>query len=446
MLPVQSSNFGFSADSSDPSGFGPDFLMNAMSSQISPSGAVYDANGNLVDTSQSPDAKATADALKQVADQLKSGDTAGARDTANQVLKKDPTNAVAAAYIGRSYLQDGDYQSAIKFFTRAASGSDDPQIQSDLHAAQTLAKGTDATVDEIGRLLKSPSTARDGASLASYFLDKNPDNLDARTLLVNYYDAGGFTNLAGAELTDAIDKVAPADLNRFVSIVEKFNQANPQDASSYDLLAQTYVRAGRLEDAQTAFSKALDLSGDNLDFQVQIKQDFSNTYLNLGRQQVAAGKEDDAEASFKAGLAVYSTDEIKGELSKVEQGKGEREMHQGQLKLALASLDEARTYMPGAPDKVRQNQLITDYTNLASKFQTSGDLKSVVSARYGAFMMDPADDTRKRSLADAYDTYGQDLASKGDYWGAIRQYRAALSYYKDDTNYAAHMADAQTHT
>src|SRR5258706_1901045 len=202
MLPSSSlSSFGFAANSSGATGFGPDFLLSALSSQSLTPGAAYDANG------QSPDTKARTAALIQAKELLKAGDPAGAREAANEVLRKNPSDAIAAAYVGRTYLAEGNYRDAVKYFSRAASGSDDSQIQADLRSAQTLLKGPEATVAEIRRLLKSPASARDGASLAGYFLNQNPGNVDARTLLVQFYESGGHTNLAGGELTDALDKV-----------------------------------------------------------------------------------------------------------------------------------------------------------------------------------------------------------------------------------------------
>lgn len=440
MLPSSGlSSFGFPMSSSGATGFGPDFLLGAISSQTLTPGAAYDATG------QSADTKARTAALTQAKDLLKSGDPAGAREAVNPILQKNPSDAIAAAYVGRTYLAEGNYREAVRFFSRAASGSDDAQIQSDLKSAQMLLKGPDATVAEIRRLLKSPASARDGASLAGYFLDQNPGNVEARTLLVQFYESGGYTNLAGGELTDALDKVSDEDRGQLVTAIENFNQAHPDDPASYDLLAQAYVRVDRLSDAQTAFAKALELAGDDFDFKNQISQDYSNTFLKLGRAQLAAGDEDDAINLFQAGIDVYSTDEIRGALSGAQQDRGERQLRQGQLNLSLVSLDSARAYLPGTATDANQKQLITDYQNLAAKFTTAGDLKSVTSALYGAFMIDPSKDANKRSLANAYDAYGQDLASKGQYQLAIRQFRAALSYYSNDADYAAHLGDAQGH-
>jgi tetratricopeptide (TPR) repeat protein len=440
MLPSSNfSSFGFAAKSTGATGFGPDFLLSALSSQSFTPGAAYDPNG------ESPDTKARAAALTQAKDLLRAGDPAGARDAANQVLQKNPSDAIAAAYVGRTFLAEGNYREAVRFFSRAASGSDDAQIQVDLRSAQTLLKGPDATVAEIRRLLKSPMSGREGASLAGYFLDQNPGNVEARTLLVQYYEAGGHTNLAGGELTDALDKVSDEDRGQLVAAIEKFNQAHADDPASYDLLAQAYVRADRLEDAQTAFAKALELSSDNTEFQVQIKEDYSNTFLKLGQAKLATGDEAGAQRLLQQGIDIFATPEIKSELSNLDLGRGERQTRQWQLNLALASLDDARANMPGTADKVTQDKLITAYENLAAKYAAVGDLKSVTSALYGAYIIDPANDTHKRALANAFDSYGQDLASKGDYQAAIRQFRAALSYYSQDANYAAHLGDAQGH-
>src|SRR5262249_10993539 len=160
------------------------------------------------------------------------------------------------------------------------------------------AKGTPDAIEEINRLLRQSGTALRGAQLASYLLDVDPGNLDARLALANYYDRTGQINLAGAELTDELKSVPAERMSEFVAAVEQFNQAHPDQAPSYDLLAQTYVKAGRLTDAQAAFQKALDLAGDDIEFRTQLQQDFANVFLERGRQQLAQGNEDEAIRLF----------------------------------------------------------------------------------------------------------------------------------------------------
>lgn len=437
---------GPSAGAGGLAGFGPDFLLGALSSRSQSAGASYDANGQLLLSPEgSAQSKAREEALTEAKQKLKGGDPAGAREAANRVLHKNPGDAIAAAYVGRTYMAEGDYESAVKYFSRAASGSDIEQIQTDLRAAQTLAKGPTATIEAIQRLMRQSGTSREGAQLAVYFLDKHPENLDARFELVGFYQRQGQVNLAGAELTDALATVSPDDLDRFISRVEKFSQSRQDDPAAQDLLAQAYAKAQRFDDAQAAFQKALDLSGDNLEFQVQLKKDFAGTFISQARGEKARGNDDAARQLYEKGLAVFSTDEAKGELSDLELERGERELRSGRVRLALEALDNARAYLPGTVSDDKKRDLIAAYERLAGRLNDVGDLKSAVAARNGAFLLDPANDTRKRALADAYDVYGVDLLARQDYRMAARQFRAALNYFHDDANYAAHLSDAESH-
>jgi tetratricopeptide (TPR) repeat protein len=427
-------------------GFGPDFLVGVFSSQVIAGGAMYDANGQLVVLEdRSPDARLRENALTEAKTLLKAGDPAAARAAANRVLSRDAGDAIAAAYVGRTYMAEGDYKSAVKYLARAASGSDLDQIRVDLKAAQTLSRGEAAALKEIQRLMRQPATSTEGAQLATYLLDRNPESLDARFELADFYERMGRVTLAGAELADALLTAKPDGLDRLVGRIERFTRAHAQDASAHDLLAQGYVRTGRIAEAQEAFAQALERAGENAEFKTQLKQDFAGTFSMLARAQRARGNEAEAIRLYEQGLAVFSSDEAKGELSDLALQRGERELRSGQLRLALEDLNLARAYLPGTADPDKARDLIAAYESLATKFTTAGDLKSAVAARLGAYLLDPSNDTRKRALADAYDGYGLNLMDGQDYLMAARQFRAALTYYTTDAAYAQHLAEAEGH-
>ncbi|MEK6643490.1 MAG: tetratricopeptide repeat protein [Planctomycetota bacterium] len=440
-LPGQSA-----ASTASTSGFGPDFLLSVIGSRSTSGGAVYDSNGRLItENENSPNVKFRTQALEQAKTLLKIGDPAGARAAANSVLKRNSSDAIAAAYVGRTYLAEGNYEVAQRYFSRAASGSDSEQIQSDLRIAQVLGKGKDEALGEIKRLLRQPATSREGAQLAAYVLDLDPGNIETRVELVNFYEKLGRTELAGGELADALDTTPPEKLDLLVRRIETFNAAHTEDASSFDLLAQVYVRSGRLTEAQDAFEQAIKLSEENIDFQNQIKADYAKTYVTLARDDKTAGRDDEARQNYLKSLDISSSETTKGEYSDYEFDRADREIRAGHLKLALQSLDNARAYQPGSASDEKKDALIEAYERLATKLVDSGDLKSAVDARYGAFLLDPADDTRKRALANAHDAYGLDLYGKADYRGALRQFKSAVNYYNTDTSYATHYADAQSH-
>lgn len=428
------------------SGFGPDFLLNVLGSRTSVSGGTaYDANGRPITESENSErVKFRKQALETTKELLKAGDTVGARKAAESVLKRDSSDAIAAAYIGRTYLAEGNYEEAKRYFSRAASGSDSEQIQTDLRTATILAKGPDAALSEIKRLLRQPATQRDGAQLASYLLDAEPGNVEARIELVNFYEKLGKKGLAGAELSDAIAATPVEKFDTLLRRIEQFNADNALDAGSFDLLAQAYVRIGRLGDAQDAFVSAIALSKENLEFQGQIKADYAKTYVTLARDARTGGRDDEARRLYLKSLDISSNETTKAEYSDFEFERGDRELRAGRLRLALEAFDNARAYQPGSVSEEKKDELIEAYERLATKSTESGDLKTVVEARYGAFILDSGNDTRKRGLADAHDAYGLSLYDQGDYRGALRQFHSASQYYTTDPNYAAHYALAQS--
>ncbi len=449
MLPTLSGGLSGLAGTSSTvgaSGFGPDFLLNVLGSRTSVSGGTaYDANGRpITENENSERMKFRKQALETTKDLLKAGDTVGARKAAESVLKRDSSDAIAAAYVGRTYLAEGNYEEAKRYFSRAASGSDSEQIQTDLRTATVLAKGPDAALSEIQRLLRQPATQRDGAQLASYLLDAEPGNVDARIELVNFYEKLGKKGLAGAELSDAIAATPVEKFDTLLRRIEQFNADNSQDAGSFDLLAQAYVRIGRLGDAQDAFVSAIALSKENLEFQGQIKADYAKTFVTLARDAKTGGRDDEARRLYLKSLDISSNETTKAEYSDFEFERGDRELRAGRLRLALEAFDNARAYQPGSVSEEKKDDLIEAYERLATKSTEAGDLKTVVDARYGAFILDSGNDTRKRGLADAHDAYGLSLYDQGDYRGALRQFHSASQYYTTDPNYAAHYALAQS--
>ncbi|MBI5762059.1 MAG: tetratricopeptide repeat protein [Planctomycetes bacterium] len=449
LLPTSSGGLsGLSGGSSTlgASGFGPDFLLNVLGRRTSVSGGTaYDANGRpITENENSERMKFRKQALESAKTLLKVGDTAGAREAAESVLKRDSSDAIAAAYVGRTYLAEGNYDEAKRYFTRAASGSDSDQIQADLRTATILAKGPDAALAEIKRLLRQPATQREGAQIAAYLLDAEPGNVDTRIELVNFYEKLGQKALAGAELSDAIAATPVEKFDALLRRIEQFNADYSQDAGSFDLLAQAYVRIGRLGDAQDAFSSAIALSKENLEFQGQIKADYAKTFVTLAREAKTEGREDEARRLYRKSLDISSNETTKAEYSDFEFERGERDLQAGRLRLALEAFDNARAYQPGSVSEEKKADLIKAYERLATKAGDAADLKTVVDARYGAFILDPGNDTRKRGLANAHDTYGLSLYDQGDYRGALRQFHSAIQYYTTDPNYAAHYALAQS--
>lgn len=425
-------------------GFGPDFLLGALSASRTGAAAGYTASGLPIGLPENaPQVKQRQADLKAVTDALKVGNLTAAREGVNRVLKAFPNDATATYNLARIQILDGDYDGAEKSLIRVAQSSGDELITSDLRAVRTLKKGDSETVAQIRRLLSGKQTATDGLRLADYFLETHADNAEARLAVADFYERSGNLNLAGAELREAIDNVAPNNLGTVVTYLEGFAARYATDFGSHDLLAQAYAITGDLTSAKKSFTKALELSGDDPAIKSGIQKDFANIYSKIGREKRAAGDFRGARAAFESAIDLRDDDERRADLSDLHFDQSQTYVRRGSYALALRSVNDAYIRLPIGKDEERKDRLLPAYDRIINKLEAVGDLKNLVTARAGAYNQDPADDARKRALANAQNTYGEDLMSQNKYREAFRQFLAATKLYPDDTDYAANLSAAR---
>jgi len=425
-------------------GFGGDFIVDILGAAYASGEDVYAGIGKALPSARSAEGKARAEKLKRATDLLTSGDTAGARGVAEVLVAENRHDAIAIYVLGRTHLADGDYRSAVKHFERAAAGAPDSKdIAADLKAARTLEKGLDVATDEARRLLKNRSTAEDGLRLATYVFKARPEAVELRLSVANHYESRGRLDGAGAAYIDAIEHTPKDRLGALVARLKTFARDHAEDPAAYDLLARAHARAGQLDDAEAAFNTALRLSANDTLFQQGLKKDFSQVYTQFGDAARARGDEMGARRHYARALELNINDETRGNMANLEYRAGQRALAAGQNVLAMQHFTRASAHIPmeGA-DELNEN-LGKVFDKLATRFEAAGDLKRVIAARNGAFMLDTKNDVRRRGLADANDVYGLALHDEGKYAQASRYFRDALKLYPGDPTYTAHLAASQ---
>jgi tetratricopeptide (TPR) repeat protein len=445
MLPAPSGGVAGSSPGTPPAlaGFGPDFLLGALGAVNDIAGSTYDATGALP-PAESPAGKLRAAALREAQALLQAGDAEGARARAQQLLDQNAADPTAVYIVAKSWLKEGDLESAAKLLSRASvlSGSND-QIQADLEDVRILQRGEATTVNEIRRRMKNRQTLQDGTRLAGYLLDLYPDNLDARIALADGYEASGRLDLAGATFVDAIEAAPSQRLAELTARLERFAAAHDGDPAAHDLLARAYAHDGRLKEAEASFARALELSAADPIFQRSLKTDFAKVYSRLGHEALASGDMTGARRLFERALNISRNDETRTDLADLETRAGEMAFRSGMLGTALRAFGRAAANLPASAAQEKRDRLIKHYEQLASRFEAAGDLKRVVAARNGAFLLDTKNETRKRALADAHDDYGLSLFDSGKFYEAMRAFREALKLFAGDSNYTSHLSDAQ---
>jgi len=429
--------------------FGPDFLLSAIGARIGSTGAAYNAQGkSTLPPSTSAQGKARAAKLTDITDKLKSGDTAEARKIAEGLVKDNQSDSVAVYLLGRTYLKDGDYKTAERLFSRAAAGApDNKEIAADLKAAGLLKRGLDAASKEAIKSLKNPSTAADALRLATYVVEANPTDTKLRVAVADYYERNKKLDSAGAALAEAIKQAPAGDVADLVTRLKKFTKDHASDPGAFDLLAQAQSKAGDLSGAETSYKQAIDLAAGNEDFQNSLRDDLAGVYSQFGQAAAAKGDVASARSYYDKSLNLKRSDETLAKVFNLEVSEGDKALRLGQNTLALQYYNRAALNRPVTETddeaKARKDALTNGFDTLASRFEASGDLRRVIQARNGSFLLDTKDDTRRRNLANAQDTYGLDLHSQGKYNEASRWFREALKLYPGDTNYSAHLSASQ---
>ena len=379
--------------------------------------------------------------LTEARQQLRLGHSDAARKAAQKLLDRDARDATASYIMGQSFLAENDYEQAERHFERAAGLSpDSDSIAAGLRTVRLLKRDDAEAVDALRRLLAQRDTAREGVQLATYLVERSPGNVEARIALSDYYERSGKLNLAGAELTDALDHLDENGRRALIAHVESLVARRANDAGAHDLLAQAYAKAGRFDDAMREFLQVGQLSGGD----INVDGDLAEVYSQSGRAQEAAGSLEGARRDYQKALEFSRDDVRRGDLAALELKVAERARIAGNARSALAALDRARLSLPLNDADRLGEKLIRSYELLAGHFESTGDLARTVSARRGAYLIDTENDLRRRRLADSHDVYGQSLLGSGELSGAIRNFQAALGYYPEDTNYLAHLTAAQS--
>lgn len=371
---------------------------------------------------------------------LRADKPAESRAAVAALLERNPRDSTAAYVTGLTYLAEGEYAQAERLLERAAAfAPESEQLGNELRFAQLLQQDDDTVVEAMRRDLAQPGRAEQGLKLATYLVQRSPANVDARVALAEHYERLGKINLAGAELSDALQHAEGEGRRALISRLEQFAGDHSDNAAAHDLLAQAYAKAGRFEDAEREFQTVRLLSNDAID----VSKDLADIYSELGRAREAAGNLTEARRAYSR-AAEFSRDDVRRrDLSELDLKLAERSLNAGSRRFALEAFDRARLNLPTADADDLTGRLLAGYEKLAAQFVAAGDLGRAVSARRGAFLLNVENDTRKRALADAHDAYGLALLDEGDVSGAIRNFEAALSYYEGDSNYQSHLDLAQ---
>ncbi len=444
--------------------------------------------------------------IQGASDALQYGDYDSAKDYAHQLLKRDPSNAIAYNVLGRIASANGDDQQAVSFYSHATElDSSNEQYQQDLFVAQQLAQGTDRALATGAGMVTNRDTALDGVrllfeagartseqgttylSVAKGFdvLDLPTQQLNAfemvlsvgtesdlkelETLVQNFVDKNQPVGLAYSILGRTQQKLGEYDaamqsLEKALSIVQERSLESVDDAANLSgaverfstELASVYADVGQerlnqndLTGAETYYTKANQLNPDN----TEIKQGFAAAMIARGEQAITHGQDTQALTYLnRAKLMVGDDASLKGDLANAYYRMGNRALSEGMQSLALSNYEKAYDLNSGisglkrAMADVHWDMAQAQLAEKPYSAMLGGEFETLVKHLQSAFDLQPMREDHKSALADALNEFGlRQMNSYTDYEKALDLFGRAKSLYPDNSTYEANYNQALQH-
>lgn len=225
--------------------------------------------------------------------------------------KTDLKNPASPYYLGRLFLRQGNYDKAIDWLKKAV---DLDETNSDYHLWLGRAYGIKA---QRAGMLKKASAAKNLKKSFERAVELNPENIDARMGLVQFYQMapgimGGNKDKA-REQAEAIKHRNPHQGHLAFGVIYMMNEqyalaegqfqaaiaANPDNTQPYYSLGYLYARQKQFDKATELFENLLKSHPEEV-----------SSYFHLGRLAVMSGKNlDKGEENLKKYLQTEPSDE-----------------------------------------------------------------------------------------------------------------------------------------
>ncbi|MFO0837504.1 MAG: hypothetical protein U1D55_03190 [Phycisphaerae bacterium] len=302
-----------------------------------------------------------------------------------KLLKKRPNDAFATLLVGRSQLRRGEDEAALATLETAFSlGNGGLAYGADLAAALVRAGSKDAAEGDFQSALTTLHRAK----------TLDPTSKDVRLALTDAYVSRAEQRARRNALADSISdfRVALTELGDADPALSKKIAALLFATGSVS--ERQNIAAGKSVGAEAgAFQTAFDIDPENTMYRARL----AAVRALQGEQQSTAGKYKDAAASYRAAYDLYRGD---------------------------------TTYRGLAVDAYRRWG-----DDAAAHYQYDDAIKAFDKA----FQLDTSDLTSKTKLAGAYNTRGLFNLALGDLGKAREDFRAALGYFPDNTEYQSNL-------
>jgi len=383
---------------------------------------------------------ADAEVLDLALDELDAGNTAKARQIAQDLLEEDGQDVAAAHILGSAYLAEGDYDQAEKYFARAAMlAPSSERFASDLENVKLLKKSDDEVLEAAARLVADPERQVDGIRLLAHLSDRSPGNARAHMMLGDALMNQGWAGPAVSAYRNALVAAEEADMDVLVGRFRDLAKKAPQAAVTHSLLGQGLQKQGRFADALTELKWAAQIMPTNQSY----KQAVGWVLGDMGNEALEEGRAADAIRHYEEAIELDSSaDTLKSGLSRAHLEMSKWWQSRGLDDKAFTELSTAKQLLPSADEDLTKD-LAQAFHLMGSQYRHAGELDWAISSFKRAYDLDPSNFDYRTNLARTYDAKGTERFDAGEYEQAETQYQLAVDLFPGNENYQARLQAAQ---
>lgn len=428
-------------------GFGPAFVVGGSKPDFA--AGLYNSLGNLLGAdavaSPPPDSKPLSAAEKERAARLASaagkidaGDNAGAREDANAVLERNPSDTGALNLLAQSHVGDRNYKQAEQVYARAAAlNPDNVVLQTGLANARSLQKSDADVLAEASRKISSPSHRTESFGLLLRLIERSPDNTDAYLALSDGFRDARRPAQAMSALRKALDTADGKAVDEIITRARQLVERNPEDGVSRDILGRALEKAGRVDEAVKELQTATHAAPNNVSFVFDLADArVARALIKLDQNNV-----DSATTDLQAAQSIDPANPGLGEaLARVAGRRAGQDITAGLFNRALGELSTATSK---APDDARFKKTLAGlYGQVAGHFERQ-NADSVALASYRkANELDPESGFFQRKVGELSHTEGLDAISRQDYDAAVSHLDRAFQANTNNPLYRQDLARA----
>ncbi len=343
-----------------------------------------------------------------------------------QAISKDSNSSEAYLYLGRSYLELGEYGPAHNALERAVNLS--------TNAAPYIAMA------DFYQATEQPDMV---ISSLLHALDREEYDTATRCRLAFVYHEAGRINAAIEQYRLAVEYdpncleanrqlgFILADEEQYESAIAYLEQAcylDPNDSNTYGLLSRLHLKVGQVKQAQQVLRTAIQHNENN----ANLHSELATLYLaqdqsNLAAQELNTSLELDpgnSEASVRLATLLYQNGQVGEAVQQLEQSlthhPNDLQVHRqlGEIYIRAGHLEQALDHFEKLVELDPQSA--ESYSRLGSIYQKKNYSQESLNAYQKAVELHPVNSAYREDLAMAYYTKGQLGAAAQEFAKAAR--------------------------